>query len=134
MKSIIEEFKAFILKGNVVQLAVAVIIGAAFSDVVKSVQEDLISPILGSIGGKPDFSFITMGPIRIGSFLNSILSFLITAAVIFFVIVKPMNRFMRLVEKKDPSATATPPPATLDDVVTAIKELRQQVAGPGSAK
>jgi large conductance mechanosensitive channel len=125
MKSIIEEFKAFILKGNVVQLAVAVVIGAAFGNVVKSVQEDLISPLLGAIGGKPDFSFITLGPIRIGSFLNSALSFLITAAAVFFLIVKPMNRFMKLVERKDPSATTVPPPATLDDVVVAIRELKK---------
>jgi large conductance mechanosensitive channel len=121
---ILDEFKTFIAKGNVVQLAVAVIIGAAFGDVVKAVQDHLISPLLGLIGGKPDFSYITLGPIRIGAFLNSVLAFLITAAAVFFVIVKPMNRFMRMMEKKGPEALPGPAPATLDDVVAAIKELK----------
>jgi large conductance mechanosensitive channel len=125
MKRILDEFKAFIMKGNVVQLAVAVVIGAAFNDVVKSVQENIISPLLGAIGGQPDFSHVFLWKIKIGAFLNSFISFLITAAAVFFVIVKPMNKLMAFFERKD---AAKAPPATLDDVVAAIKDLQQQVA------
>ncbi len=124
MKTILGEFKAFILKGNVVQLAVGVIIGAAFGSVVKSVQDDLISPLLGAIGGQPSFKTVMLGKIQIGSFIDAIIQFLITAAVVFFVIVKPMNKFMALMEKKDPNAPNPPPPATLDDVVAALKDLK----------
>jgi large conductance mechanosensitive channel len=122
----LDEFKAFIMKGNVVQLAVAVIIGAAFGEVVKSVQEHVISPLLGAIGGQPDFSYIMLGPVRIGSFLNALLAFVITAAVVFFVIVKPMNKLMAMMEKKDPNAPVPIKAATLDDVVAAIKELKNK--------
>ena len=124
MKSLIEEFKAFIMRGNVIQLAVAVVMGVAFGDIVKSVQADIISPILGAIGGKPDFSYITLGAIRLGSFINAIISFAITAAAVFFVIVKPMNILMEKMAKKE-EAPAGPPPATLDDVVAALKELKK---------
>ena len=126
MKQLLEEFKTFILRGNVVQLAVAVVMGVAFGDVVKSVQAHIISPILGAIGGKPDFSYIHIGAIQIGSFINAIIAFAITAAAVFFIIVKPMNKLMSLTEKpKDPNAPVPPPPATLDDVVAAIKDLKK---------
>ncbi len=124
MKNVLEEFKAFIAKGNVVQLAVAVVMGAAFGDVVKSVQEHIISPLLGAIGGKPDFSYIKIGTIHIGSFINALIAFLITAAAVFFVIVKPMNKLMAIMEKRDPNAPLAPTPARLEDVVAAIKELK----------
>jgi len=126
MKALLEEFKTFIMRGNVIQLAVAVIIGAAFADIVKSVQTDIISPILGAIGGKPDFSYIHIGAIRIGSFINAVISFLITAAAVFFVIIKPINKLADFAKKPaDPNAPVPPPPATLDDVVAALKELKK---------
>lgn len=128
MKDLIEEFKTFIMRGNVIQLAVAVVMAVAFGDIVKSVQADIISPILGAIGGKPDFSYIHMGAIRIGSFINAILSFAITAAAVFFIIVKPMNILMaRLEKKKRDEAPAGPPPSTLDDVVAQLKVLNESL-------
>jgi large conductance mechanosensitive channel len=126
MKNLIEEFKTFIMRGNVIQLAVAVVMGVAFGDIVKSVQADIISPILGAIGGKPDFSYITLGTIRLGSFINAIISFAITAAAVFFVIVKPMNILMERMAKKN-ETPAGPPPATLDDVVAQLKALNESL-------
>lgn len=120
--SLIQEFKAFALKGNVLDLAVGVIIGGAFGKIVDSVVKDVIMPIVGSVGGQPDFSAIMLGPIKIGNFLNAVIAFLILAAVVFFVIVKPASKLMA--EKKAP-APAGPPPATLDDVVAALKELKK---------
>jgi large conductance mechanosensitive channel len=92
------EFKQFILRGNVIDLAVAVVIGAAFGAIVTSLVENIITPIIGAIGGQPDFSGLTFtinnSEIRYGAFLNALLSFLIIAAVIFFAVVKPMNAVM----------------------------------------
>src|SRR5215207_9750011 len=90
------EFKTFILKGNVVDLAVGVVIGAAFGKVVESLVKDIITPFLGIFGGQPNLESMRLGPVGIGSFFNSILAFLIIGAVIFFLVVKPLNALMRL--------------------------------------
>ncbi len=120
--SIIQEFKAFALKGNVLDLAVGVIIGGAFGKIVDSVVKDVIMPIIGMAGGSPDFSALKLGPIMIGNFLNAVVAFAILAAVVFFVIVKPASKLMA--PKPAPPAPVGPPPATLDDVVAAIKNLK----------
>ncbi|MCX8083322.1 MAG: large conductance mechanosensitive channel protein MscL [Calditerrivibrio sp.] len=96
-----EEFKKFILKGNVVDLAVAVIIGAAFNQIVNSMVADVITPIIGLLGGSPDFSSIKLGPINIGKFINSVLNFLIIASVIFFGIIKPMKKLNEIAARKE---------------------------------
>ena len=128
MKDLIEEFKTFIMRGNVIQLAVAVVMAVAFGDIVKSVQADIISPILGAIGGKPDFSYIQLGTIRIGAFINAVISFAITAAAVFFLIVKPMNILMARLAKKEKDETPPgPPPATLDDVIVQLKALNESL-------
>ena len=101
----IKEFKEFLLRGNVIDLAVAVIIGAAFSGIVDSLVKDVITPILGMIGGQPDFSSVTLGPIMIGNFINAGISFLIMATALFFMVVKPMN--MAMARTKAPEAPST---------------------------
>lgn len=93
--SLLNEFKAFILRGNVVDLAIAFVIGAAFSGIVDALVKDLIMPILGIFGGKPTFDqyywTINGSHILIGSFLTAVVGFLIISAVIFFFVVKPVN-------------------------------------------
>ena len=126
MKNLIEEFKTFILRGNVVQLAVAVVIGAAFGGVTKAANDHLIQPLLGMLGGMQSLAWMDARYLRIGSFLDACISFLITAVAVFFIIVKPMNKLASLSEKpKDPNAPTPPPPATLDDVVAALKDLKK---------
>ena len=92
------EFKQFILRGNVIDLAVAVVIGAAFGAIVTSLVENIITPLIGALGGQPDFSGLSFeinnSEIRYGAFLNALISFLIIAAVIFFAVIKPMNAIM----------------------------------------
>ena len=92
------EFKQFILRGNVIDLAVAVVIGAAFGAIVTSLVENIITPLIGALGGQPDFSGLSIelnnSEIRYGAFLNALISFLIIAAVIFFAVIKPMNAIM----------------------------------------
>jgi len=106
------EFKEFILRGNVVSLAVAVIIGAAFNDIVNSLVADMITPLLAAFGGQPDFSDISFtineSQFRIGSFINAVISFLIIAAVVFFFVVKPTNALLERATK----ASGTPDPTT----------------------
>ena len=120
-------FKDFILRGNVVDLAVGVIIGAAFGGVVDSLTKDVISPILGSIGGQPaDFSTVKVGPIFIGNFINAVIAFLIRAAVIYFFIVKP---FQALMARMYPPAPGAPPPPSAEvQVLTEIRDLLKRPA------
>ena len=93
----LNEFKTFLLRGNVVDLAVAVVLGAAFGRVVTALVEDLITPILG-IFGSTDFSTlhftINDSVFRYGNFLNAVISFVSIAAAIFFFVVKPVNTLM----------------------------------------
>lgn len=81
------ELKSFLLRGDVLALAIAVIIAGAFSKIVDSLVNDIISPILGMIVGTPDFSgFVIAGTIKIGSFLNAIVSFVMIGLVLFFLV------------------------------------------------
>jgi large conductance mechanosensitive channel len=98
-------FRDFILRGNVVDLAVGVIIGAAFGGVVDSLTKDVITPIIGMIGGQPDFSAIKAGSIAIGAFINAIISFVIKALVVYFLVVKP---FAALLARLNPVPAAVP--------------------------
>lgn len=99
MKDLMNEFKAFILRGNVIDLAVAVVIGAAFGAIVTSLVKDLITPLIAAIGGQRDFSALTFtinnSRFLYGDFINSIVSFFIIATVIFFLVVKPINFLMK---------------------------------------
>ena len=110
-------FRDFILRGNVIDLAVAVVIGAAFSAVVTSLVQDVITPLIGAIVGQPDFSAITLGPIRIGNFLNAVIAFLLVAVVIYFFVVAPMNRLMARFKPVPPEPQPTRPcPECLSEI------------------
>jgi large conductance mechanosensitive channel len=95
---IVKEFREFILRGNVVDLAVAVVIGAAFTAVVNALVKDLLTPVIAAIFGKPDFSNLafTINDSRFayGDFLNALLTFLLVAAVVFFLVIKPVNALL----------------------------------------
>ncbi|MEW6154980.1 MAG: large conductance mechanosensitive channel protein MscL [Actinomycetota bacterium] len=105
----VKEFRAFILRGNMVDLAVAVVIGAAFGAVVTSLVENIITPII-AIPGSANFEdlAITVGgsEIRYGLFVNALLSFLTIAAAVFFFVVKPINRLMAR-RKTEPEVEST---------------------------
>lgn len=82
----LQELKAFLLRGDVLALAVAVIIGGAFQAIIDSLINDVISPILGMITGTPDFSSVMVGNIKIGNFLNAIINFVMVGLVLFFLV------------------------------------------------
>lgn len=100
----LQGFKTFILKGNVVDLAVGVVIGVAFGNVVTALVKDLITPLIGAFGGTPDFSSLTFtinnSRFMIGDFINTLISFLIVSAVIYFLVVLPMNKLVAKVKSE----------------------------------
>lgn len=109
---LIQEFKKFLLRGNVVDLAVAVVIGAAFGAVVTALVKDLITPLIAAIFGKQDFSalhfVLNKSNFLYGDFINALIAFIMIAAVVFFLIVKPVNALIAR-SKKQP---APPDPTT----------------------
>ena len=94
----LKEFRDFVLRGNVVDLAVAVVIGAAFGAVVSSLVENLITPLIAAIGGQPSFDRLSFeingAKFGYGAFINALISFLLVSAVIFFLVVKPLNALL----------------------------------------
>ena len=98
MKTLLEDFRKFVVRGNALDLAVAVVIGAAFTTVVNALVRDLITPIIAAIFGKPNFEHLafTINGARFsyGDFLNALLTFVLVAAAVFFFVVKPINYLM----------------------------------------
>ena len=105
-------FRQFLLRGNVIDLAVAVVIGGAFGAVVTALVKDLITPLIAAIVGKPDFSAITFAingsQFPIGDFINALVSFLLIATAVYFFIVVPMNAFIARMRRGE----APPDPTT----------------------
>lgn len=99
-------FKQFILRGNVVDMAVGVVIGAAFASVVGAFTKDLLTPFIAAIVGKPDFSAIAFTingtPFPVGDFINALVSFLLVAAAVYFFVVTPINALIARM-RKDPA-------------------------------
>jgi large conductance mechanosensitive channel len=121
MLNMLNEFKEFALRGNVVDMAVGIIIGGAFGTIVQSLVKDVIMPPIGLLLGGVDFSDIKI-PLRaasagqepvtmnIGTFLNNVISFLIVAAAV-FALVKAINELRKRMDRQTPKAPATPPPS-----------------------
>ncbi len=111
LKDFLKGFRDFLLRGNVVDLAVAVILGAAFNAIVASLVKDVMNPLIAATVGKPDFSGVIVhvhhGEIKIGEFFNAGISFLIEATVVYFGIVMPMHYFLQRVKKHPPVSPTT---------------------------
>lgn len=126
--SFIKDFKDFALKGNVVDLAVAVIIGAAFSAIVSSLVKDIITPLiltpaLDAVGAK-NIAELKWGEVTYGNFLAAVINFLVIALVL-FIIIKKVVSFQKK-EAASPEAPAPPPLSTTDKLLTEIKEELQK--------
>ena len=118
----LNEFKKFILKGNVVDLSTGVIIGASFGEIVKAFTTGVVGPLLALLGGQPDVTLM-IGKFNLGIVISAILGFLITAAVVFFVIIKPVNHLMAMMKAKEaaaPPAGPTPTEALLTEIRDAL--------------
>jgi large conductance mechanosensitive channel len=123
-------FKQFILRGNVLDLAVAVVIGAAFGAVVTALVNDLITPLIAAIVGKPDFSAILFtvngSKFKIGEFINALVSFLLIAAAVYFFVVLPVNALMARIRRGDkpPDPTTKSCPECLGEVPIAARKCK----------
>lgn len=131
-------FRDFILRGNVVDLAVAVILGAAFNAIVSSLVGDVPNPLIAATVGKPDFSSVVLhvggGEIKVGNFFNAAVSFLIVASVVYFAIVVPMNALLARFKKAEPEAAPATKtcPECLSEIPAAARRCAhcaQPVAG-----
>ena len=104
-------FKEFVLRGNVLDLAVAVVIGGAFGAVVTALVKDLITPLIGAIVGKPDFSAFVVtingSQFLVGDFLNAVLSFLLIALAVYLFVVAPVNALVARRRRGEPPADPT---------------------------
>src|SRR5271168_2943792 len=121
-------FRDFILRGNVVDLAVAVVIGGAFGTIVNSLVKDIITPLIAAIVQKPDFSSLVLkingANITYGNFLNAAIAFLLIAASVYFLVVLPMNTLMarmKLTAPPPPPPATKPCPECLSDIPPAAK-------------
>jgi large conductance mechanosensitive channel len=128
---VLKEFRDFVMRGNVVELAVAVIIGAAFGAVITGFAAAFITPLIALLGGKPDFgdlAFTISGTeFPYGAFLNALIAFLIIAAVVFFFVVRPMNALMARLKHSDEEPEA---PTAEVTVLTEIRDLLAVRRGP----
>lgn len=124
---LLQEFKQFVLRGNVVDLAVGIIVGVAFAAVVQSLVDNLISPLIGLFGGVPDLSRATFtvrdSVFRYGAFLTAVLTFVLTVFVVFLFVVKPINHLVTRARGETPPDPTTKkcPFCTLDIPVHATR-------------
>ncbi|MFJ9646694.1 large conductance mechanosensitive channel protein MscL [Streptomyces sp. NPDC101206] len=140
-ESVLAGFKAFLMRGNVVDLAVAVVIGAAFTNIVNSVVKGIISPIVGAVGTKSldGYSSCLKGPCGVdakgeaigvnilwGSVLNAALTFLITAAVVYFLMVLPMAKYLAKVEERRKAREGAKETIEVTELVV-LKEIRDEL-------
>jgi len=127
----LKEFREFILRGNVVDLAVAVVIGAAFGAVVTAFVADFVTPLIAAVGGQPDFAgldfTINGSTFKYGHFINAVISFLIIGAVIFFFVVKPLNA---LAERR--KRGEEPEPEAQPEDIQLLSEIRDLLAAQAS--
>ena len=128
----LKEFRSFILRGNAIDLAVAVVLGAAFGAVIASLVADIITPIISIIFGKPGFEDLTItindAVIRYGAFLNAVLSLITVGAAVFFLVVKPVNLLMA--RRK---AGIEPEPEAVSEDVVLLGEIRDLLRAQSSA-
>ena len=133
----LQEFKAFIFRGNIVDLAVAVVIGIAFGAVITALVADIITPLIAAIFGSHDFSALTFtinnSTFLYGAFINAVISFVLIAAAVFFVVVKPMNAMAARRTKDEPAPTTRECPECLSEIPLAAKRCRYCTAEVGAA-
>jgi large conductance mechanosensitive channel len=122
-------FRKFLLRGNLVDLAVAVVIGAAFATLVAALTKDFITPLLASIGGKPDFSALKFtlnkSTFRYGDFINALIAFIIVAAVLYFFVVVP---FSKLLDRYKPAPDDPTPVKECPECLSSIPQGARRCA------
>lgn len=113
----LQGLRDFLFRGNVLDLAIGVIIGGAFGAIVNSLVADVLTPLIGMIVGQPDFSGIKLGSILIGKFINAVVNFLLVGSAVYLFLVQPMKAYQE--RNKKPEAPAAPP-----EDITLLREIR----------
>jgi large conductance mechanosensitive channel len=127
-------FKRFILKGNVIDLAVAVVIGSAFSAVVDALVKSVLMPLISLLVGEPNFDdFLAFGDVRFGVLLTAMVNFLLVASALYFVIVAPMNRLIEHRNRKLGIGQDTKKEAAEDPQIALLKEIRDALQSQSQA-
>lgn len=120
-------FRDFLMRGNLLEVAVAFIIGAAFGAVTSSFTQLVMDIIAAIIGGQPNFDAVTIAGVNVGHFITTLISFVLTAAVVYFAIVKPSELIRDRLKKEEPAAPAA---ATSEELLAEIRDLlKEQAAG-----
>jgi large conductance mechanosensitive channel len=126
MQALLKDFRTFLLRGNLVEMAVGIVIGLAFVALINALVKDLITPVIAAIAGKPDFSslFFTINESRFlyGAFINAVIAFLLIAAAVFFFVVRPVNA-LRARRRTEPPVdeTVRPCPECLSEIPLAAR-------------
>ena len=120
-------FRDFLVRGNLIELAVAFVIGLAFATVVTSFVDNILMPIIGKFGGRPDFGGIDVFDIPVGAFINDLVSFVLIAAAVYFIVVVPYNRIRELRKKEEPEEAEQ-----LEETVLLLREIRDALVRSGS--
>ena len=120
-------FRDFLVRGNLIELAVAFVIGLAFATVVTSFVDNILMPIIGKFGGQPDFSGIDVLDIPVGAFINDLVSFVLIAAAVYFIVVMPYNRIRELRKKEEPDEAKQ-----LEETVLLLREIRDALVRSNS--
>ena len=132
---VVSEFKKFLLRGNVVDLAVAVVVGTAFTALVNSLVTNLLTPLIAAIFGEQDFSELTFtingSVFQYGAFINSLITFLTVAAAVFFFVVLPLNRLAARRARGESAAADEPEPSEEAVLLTEIRDLLAEQSGDG---
>ncbi len=130
MKKLFQEFKDFAVKGNVVEIAIGLVLALVFQAVVKSLVDDVIMQVVAAIFGQPDFSSLVIeigdGEIRYGAFINAIINFLLVAWALFLFVVKPYNA-MKARQEAEEEAAEEEAPAEPPEDITLLREIRDSL-------
>ena len=125
MKKFFQEFKEFAMRGNVLDMAVGVVVGSAFTAIVTSIVQNLLTPLLGLLIPDSTFAEWAPGGFGIGAVINSIITFLITACVV-FLLVKGVNKLTHLKKQEEPQEPEEPKAPTTEELLTEIRDLLKE--------
>jgi large conductance mechanosensitive channel len=133
MRNTLQGFKNFLLRGNIIDLAVAVVVGTAFTALVNSLVKNIFTPLIAAIGGQPSFQGLTFrinhSTFAYGAFINDAISFLVVAAVIYFLVVMPLTKISERRRRDEAPAPADP---VLTDEARLLIEIRDLLAARGT--
>jgi large conductance mechanosensitive channel len=120
-------FRDFLLRGNLIELAVAFVVGAAFTAVVMSLVDNVLMPVIGKMGGEPNFDSVDVADIPIGAFITDLVAFVLIAAAVYFLVVAPYNRLLELRKRGEVEE-----PEAVEENTLLLREIRDALTAKSS--